>query len=381
MKKTTPKIIFVITVFVFITTLNLYFIKNNLQLYFLILIPLTLLSVLIILFLFGWFKLDEKNLFNQPLFITSILLPLYYFLAFGLWTWKDQNILLSSSGFLNFYEISKLPLLILALSVPLASIINNIHRTIQTEKQIHESERKNNFDITINHMKHYTELFKKIESEELTEKYEYIQSIKEPTIKKEISFTPSIHYPNHLYKKLFISKDNNRTILFKTDEKFLKKIMYDWKHLNFCFKKLHKHAQTLRANKDNGNFRAVKCKIYFEMCAAYETLCNTLELGDFRPAISFGFEDKDDIFQIHIPFYHHITLYQSIKAIEKLSLKLFDIIRDENIDTYFPTNQRLFIYGNGAIDDWSYYLNNVVVMNELPTRITRSSSSFVNSHR
>ncbi|HBY0214516.1 TPA: hypothetical protein MIN91_19860 [Klebsiella pneumoniae] len=327
-----------------------------------------------------WYTLNEKNLLQQKVFWLAIVFPVFSFFYFGLFAWWGKTPVLSAHGYARFYEISKFPLMLLASSVPLGAIVNNIHRTIQTERQIYESERKNNFDITINHMKHYTELFKKIETEQIIEQYEIFESINKPSIKKETVFSPKIHYPNNLYKKLFISKTNKKDILFITDKQFLNKIKYDWKHLNFCFKKLHRYNLALQPNKDNGNFRAAKCKIYFEICAAYETLCNTLELGDFRPKLSFGFHDKDNTFQIDLPFYNNKTLYKSIKTIEKLSLGLFDIVRDENVDIYFPTNQRLFIYGPSIIDNWSYYFDNGVIMDELPSRISSSHTSF-NVHR
>ncbi len=376
MNKKTLKLIIFVSVAIVFTLINNYLIHTNHQKLFLILLPLSLASMSFIFWRFNWFKLNEKNLFIQPLFIASILLPLYYFLMFGLWVWKEHQIELSSNGFMNFLTISKLPLLILALSVPLASIINNIHRTIQTEKQISEAQLKNKFDISINHIKYYTELFKKIESKEITENY----AIKDPNNQRHttygVTFSPIIHYPSNLYKKIFSSETFGLDGSIKQSERFLTKLSNDWKHLNQCFQKLHKFDSALMTQKNVVNFRAVKCKIYFEICIAYETLCRTLELGDYRPEVSFIMEDFDNNYQIWIPFYNFQTLYNSIKIVEKISLQIFDIINVQNIEVYFPSFPKLFLYGPGAVHDWSYFMNRVTAMSGLPSCITDISYRF-----
>jgi hypothetical protein len=81
---------------------------------------------------------------------------------FGLWAWKDHNINFTSEGFNHFLDISKLPLIILAASVPLAAIVSNIHRTIQTEAQINSSETKNAIDRYLSHEKNFAEKIKEI---------------------------------------------------------------------------------------------------------------------------------------------------------------------------------------------------------------------------
>ncbi|MBY5119790.1 hypothetical protein [Enterobacter cloacae] len=375
MKNKKTKAVIVTTLMIAISSANLYFLHFNQQSYFLLFLIPSILSMLLLLWRFGWVKLNEKNLFNQPLFLISILLPLYYALMFGLWVWKDPQVTLSSEGYLNFITNSKLPLLILALSVPFASIINNIHRTIQTERQIFESERKNNFDISINHIKYYTELFQKIESEEITEAYKVKSSTGDEDSEIEFKFTPIVQYPSSLYKKLFISNNTTHKNNLQTNPKFLNKIKNDWKYLNQCFRRLNNYDKFLHSVNSHGKFRAAKCKIYYETCDAYETLCNTLELGNYRPQISFISEDKDDVYQIWIPFYNQRTLYKSIKSIEKLSLKIFDIIRDENVEEYFSAKRKLFIYGPGAIHDWSHFMSERILAGEAPSRISRSSGS------
>jgi len=125
--------------------------------YFLI-IYLLLLGLILGLFLkFDGHKLNEKSLHKQPLFWLSISLPLASFLYFESAVWTDYYFLFNADGYNKFIEISKLPLALLALSIPFVSIVNNVHRTIQTEKQIQAAQEKNKIDSFYSHEKNIVE--------------------------------------------------------------------------------------------------------------------------------------------------------------------------------------------------------------------------------
>lgn len=109
-----------------------------------------------------WYILDKKNLFRQKLFWLSVGIPTISFIYFGIFAWWGKAPVLSAHGYARFYEISKFPLLLLASSVPLASIVNNIHRTIQTEAQIETSETKNAIDRHLAHEKNFIEKAKEV---------------------------------------------------------------------------------------------------------------------------------------------------------------------------------------------------------------------------
>ncbi|MBE4810273.1 MULTISPECIES: hypothetical protein [unclassified Enterobacter cloacae complex] len=115
-----------------------------------------------------WYVLDKRNLFRQKLFWVSVGVPFVSFIYFGLFAWWGKTPVLSAHGYARFYEISKFPLLLLASSVPLASIVNNIHRTIQTETQINTSETKNAVDRYLAHEKNFIEKTKEILAFKLT---------------------------------------------------------------------------------------------------------------------------------------------------------------------------------------------------------------------
>ena len=98
-------------------------------------------------------NLNEESLDKQPLFWFAVLSPIVLFLIFGVIIWKDYIPDLSKAGLENFAKISTFPLAVLTLSPILGVIVSNIHKSIQTEKQIEQSEIKGRIDSFIAHYK------------------------------------------------------------------------------------------------------------------------------------------------------------------------------------------------------------------------------------
>lgn len=145
-----------------------------------------------------WFILTERNLFTQKLFWLSIGYPLFSFIYFGIFSWWGKTPVLNAHGYARFYEISKFPLLLLASAAPLGAIVNNIHRTIQTEKQIEEAKRKNLSDSYYSHFKHVVDYFTNLPAKKLKLDLHYDNNFSQEF---------SISYPVHLYK--FIYNENS----------------------------------------------------------------------------------------------------------------------------------------------------------------------------
>lgn len=78
----------------------------------------------------------EQGLHLQPLFWFSILTPFAVFLSFGVYAWEGFQLDFSYDGFENFIRLSKLPLGLLGLSLPLAVLVSRLHSTVQTATQI-----------------------------------------------------------------------------------------------------------------------------------------------------------------------------------------------------------------------------------------------------
>jgi hypothetical protein len=161
-----------------------------------------------------WFILTEKNLFAQKLFWLSILFPLFSFFYFGVFAWWGKNPVLSAHGYERFYEISKFPLLLLASSAPLGAIVNNIHRTIQTEKQIEEAKRKSLSDSYYSHFKHVVDYFTTLPPKKISLDVSYSNKFNQEF---------KISYPIHLYKFIY-NKNSPDSGILNTNNLYMSKL-------------------------------------------------------------------------------------------------------------------------------------------------------------
>ncbi|TDN58455.1 hypothetical protein [Scandinavium goeteborgense] len=204
---------------------------------------LALLIIFAIIIWRKWYILNKENLFKQKLFWFSIGIPLFSFIYFGAFAWWGETPILSAHGYARFYEISKFPLLILASSVPLASIVNNIHRTIQTESQINTSESKNAIDRYLAHEKNIIEKIKEITIFNILEIKDAKGEIKKNKYNSEhkiaIRDTVSISNPYHLYKKIYPTTTMDVNSDYNFDREFIEQIV---ESLNIINESLERNA-------------------------------------------------------------------------------------------------------------------------------------------
>lgn len=194
-----------------------------------IVIYITLLAILFCLtYLKKWYILNEQNLLEQKLFWLSIGVPILSFIYFGLFSWWGKTPILSAHGYARFYEISKFPLMLLASSVPLGAIVNNIHRTIQTEAQLdrtkHQIEllkEKNKSDSFYAHQKSYADIFKTLPPFLVGEN-------DDGKIKTEIS----IDYPYILYRNIFTDSSVDNGYNKNISEKFTNNVEKYYDNIN-----------------------------------------------------------------------------------------------------------------------------------------------------
>ncbi len=109
------------------------------------------------------FILDERELESQGPFWLSILIPILYFFHLGYYSWENHHLHLSGEGIKLFFEISKMPLAILSISVPATILISRMHASKQVAKQIKITEEKNNIDLYSSYRKDLVDYFKNIE--------------------------------------------------------------------------------------------------------------------------------------------------------------------------------------------------------------------------
>ena len=160
-----------------------------------------------------WLKFNPKDgLVGQPLLWLCIFIPISLFLAFGFFAWSGYSLDFSASGYNTFLEISKLPLGVLALSLPCSALAIRIHATHQTALQIQVTEYKNKQDAYYAHVKALHEAFSRMPDMTL------------------LGFNEAYGFPvdNRLYKKIYPSSnpangvgDCSHTFLNSLEDKVL----------------------------------------------------------------------------------------------------------------------------------------------------------------
>lgn len=263
------------------------------------------------------YELDHRSLLVQPLFWISIGVPLATFLFFGslIWIEKLHSFSLTSHGYQRFIEISKLPLLLLAAAVPLASIVNNLHRTIQTEKQINESEKKNKTDGYYAHAKFQTDYLKSLPETELKAKILY-EDGKLSYESKLIKIT----YPLSLYKKLYPNCNPINGVDYEADKNHTKLILQSWVNINSLLSKLHKN-RNLIAHDDSIDL-TILLELWYQLEIEIIKLCNTLEIIYPTYQNAFIFINNDSKLITSTSSFKE--MFKILEAIEDISVGIID---------------------------------------------------------
>jgi len=304
---------------------------------------------------FHWFKLDDRQLFKQPLFIIVTAYPVYLFILFGAWIWKDYNLTLSDKGYSQFLEISKFPLIMLASSVPLGAIVNNIHRTIQTEKQIDDAGAKNSNDIYYGHVKFILDQFDKIKGKKIIHDHHFKKSSAAPQedefATKVLNMESSIfiRQPMDLYRKIYRNSCPQRNSNFKVCPDFLRILHDEWLKIhNLClYKAVWNTDQHFKSPQE------VRIKEYSDIDIIYTNICNLLCLGGFHSDHSLTFQVKNSGWQWSSTFSTGAHMYDSLCSLAAVTGLILDRVRDENVDRLFPSNESVFKIGSGFVSDLS----------------------------
>lgn len=110
------------------------------------------------------FKLNANGgLYDQPLFHFGTAIPVFLFAVFGGFAWWGYGVSLTPEGFSEFIRISKLPLAMLSLIVPIGAIIASFHSTHQTAKQIVIAEQKSKMESFYQHRRELFDFFDRFE--------------------------------------------------------------------------------------------------------------------------------------------------------------------------------------------------------------------------
>ncbi|EJD6400502.1 hypothetical protein M0H77_RS10015 [Providencia rettgeri] len=195
------------------------------------------------------FEIDAKPLSEQTLFRLAIIIPIVSFLYFGAFAWWGKTPVISAHGFKRFIEISTLPLGLLSLTIPFTAVINNMHRTVQTNEQINQTQSKNSIDLYLNHKKSAIEYFEKnlqkeISIEVVKHMFKQIEDTGETIFDLsntiELKYKLSIKNPYYLYNNMFTTverPDFPLPTLLSVSNSFFEKLKSKWIEINNIFQK------------------------------------------------------------------------------------------------------------------------------------------------
>ncbi|ELG2042939.1 hypothetical protein RAX51_001851 [Vibrio fluvialis] len=115
----------------------------------------------------GWLTLNPRSgLERQPLFWICILMPIIIALGLGAPIWIKYNLEFTEKAYSTFMEISKLPLGVTSLAIPLAVLIGKLHgakqtaeQILNTQKQIKNAEKDNQTKLYLAHYEHFIDHF------------------------------------------------------------------------------------------------------------------------------------------------------------------------------------------------------------------------------
>ncbi|MEH8989649.1 hypothetical protein RAF82_26455 [Klebsiella pneumoniae] len=253
--------------------------------------------------------MDASPLTKQYLFKQSLRIPCLSSLYFGAFSWIGHSPQFNSDGFTNFIEISKLPIAILSLTIPFVVVVNNIHRTIQTDKQIEEAKRKNISDGYYSHFKHVVDYFTNLPSKALELDFPEIKKTKH-----EFKF----NYPIHLYK--FIYDENNPTHgVLNTNRMYMKK-------LTDLLVNIVDHLENINPSKsstDNSlkNQALSLNEIEKNLTKLHKMMCIDIPRQDYH----FYYRDPQNEFLIRTNFSSAIELADRLEIIYQFVINVLEI--------------------------------------------------------
>ncbi|TRY13535.1 hypothetical protein [Shewanella hanedai] len=134
----------------------------------------------------------NTGLHEQPLFWFSLVIPFVGFLSTGFFAWHDYTLSVNSDGFNIFLNISKLPLAVWGLCLPLAVLIARLHGTIQTAAQIEistETAKRDKLKLNQEQFKNAKALFVEL----MTKHWEKTIATMAPEF-RELKFNPDSYF-------------------------------------------------------------------------------------------------------------------------------------------------------------------------------------------
>ncbi|WP_435037172.1 hypothetical protein [Pseudomonas neuropathica] len=175
----------------------------------------------------------DHGLERQPLFWLTIAIPVLLAILLGLPLWITHSFEFTETGYATFLRISKLPIGVISLAIPLGVLIGKLHGAKQvavqienTRRQIKNTERDNNTKLYISHFEHFC---KNVDFIEHSLKTRYSELLIDDT-------APIINKPE-LYRKYYPESSIHVGVMPRSEE-FKEITRTRLKQLQDSFKKL-----------------------------------------------------------------------------------------------------------------------------------------------
>ena len=225
----------------------------------------------------------------------------------------------------------------MSLCIPFVAIVNNIHRTIQTDEQIQQTKTKNRTDLFYSHQKNYIEYF----NTSIKKNVYIIETMESPhsiVIKKEIETEVEIKIiaPFKLYKKIF-----NQASTYDNDFSVSTSIIHTLRSL---WKGINDLIDELRNTESE-----VDCfEIIYKIESAMASISSNLQLSPIITKNSFIIDTKS--FYFCSRFENEENLKRVLKAyflltqdiLDTIDLKAYGYIVPDSVVQYSYMNDHIF---------------------------------------
>lgn len=209
------------------------------------------------------FHLDpRRGLASQwPLrfWLTTILV---YFLAAGYLCWAPYTLSFTPEGFDTFIDISRFPLALLSLTIPVGVFISRLHSTQQTAAQIEATDMKNRLDAFHAQRKGIVE---------------YIASLGTIELAHQVSLKIQI---NQAFHSVVFCNSTHETGAQEADERTMRQIMWQVESILDNLARLIPNFEPLK-DRTSRKSRFDESGIYLELMKSVNDLCAKLSVTDY----------------------------------------------------------------------------------------------------
>ncbi|EJL6987596.1 hypothetical protein NMT30_003493, partial [Vibrio cholerae] len=176
----------------------------------------------------------DYGLDKQVLFWVAVLLPIVIAVGLGIPVWVEYSLAFNAEAYDNFLKISRLPIGLSSLAIPLGVLVGRLHSAKQTARQIentltqiNNTEQDNRTKLYLSHFEHFCKHVEFIESSVCTRHSKLFSEGQYPTLDK-LSFYKLLYPKNGLIKGVY-SQGEHLEVFSKNSIARLTK-----SYLNFC---------------------------------------------------------------------------------------------------------------------------------------------------